>query len=89
MQVQGRRGYDGSRHGRGSWGGGGNCPTCPPTFCLNGMDMPVPPPLKFCEGRRSCRREESSANPHRIFVTLTDFLGGMAHKRLTGDRPTQ
>ena len=31
--------------GRGSRGGGkgGNCPT----FCLNGMDMPVPPPLNF------------------------------------------
>ena len=30
----------------GAWelGGGGSCP---PTFCLNGMDMPVPPPLNF------------------------------------------
>ena len=30
--------------GRGSRGGGSKGGNCPPTFCLNGMDMPVPPP---------------------------------------------
>ena len=31
--------------GRGAGvGGGGKGGNCPPTFCLNGMDMPVPPP---------------------------------------------
>ena len=28
-------------------GGGGKGSNCPPTFCLKGMDMPVPP-LNFC-----------------------------------------
>ena len=46
-------GFNAQRRGSpgGGGGGGGKGGNCPPTFCLNGMDMPVAPPPKIWQSR--------------------------------------